>query len=168
VGTIINRAVDAVAALRIGRCGIRADASWDGRPARGDGVVVAEEATWEKRMMLDDLEVLYPAAERGWNRLARWELQVCAGELADEVRQFTRRDGSIDVDDGVYRKTNGEDEIRYVKAEFLALPEIGGEPVEFVNQFLTQETRTVLEPVEKLFSATVQSVDSEAGVPGAR
>ena len=57
VGTIVKRAVDAVAALRIGRCGIRADTMWDGRPARGDGVVVAAEATWEKRMMLDDLDV---------------------------------------------------------------------------------------------------------------
>jgi hypothetical protein len=152
--------VDAVAALRIGRCGIRADTMWDGRPARGDGVVVAAEATWEKRMMLDDLNVLYPAAERGWNRLAQRELQVCAGELAASVSQFTRRDGSIEVEGDVYRKTNGEDEIRYVKAEFLALPEIGGEPVDFVDSFLTQETRTVLEPVERLFGATVQSQES--------
>jgi hypothetical protein len=60
------------------------------------------------------------------------------------VRQFTRRDGLIEVEGDVYRKTNGEDGIRYVKAELLALPDIGEEPVEFVDKFLTRETRTVI------------------------
>ena len=51
---------------------------------------MAKQAMREKWMVMDDLNALYPAAERGWNRLAREELLVCAKEFAGYIKRFTR------------------------------------------------------------------------------
>ncbi len=76
------------------------------------------------------------------------------------MRQFTRRDGLIEIEGDVYRKTNGQDGILLCESGATGTTRYWRRAGGVRGQYLTQETRTVLEPVERQFGATVQSQES--------
>jgi hypothetical protein len=55
------------------------------------------------------------------------------------------RDGSVDADGGVYRKTIDDAGIRFLKADYIAIPDLGGQPVSFLPEYLDADTLSVLE-----------------------
>jgi len=71
-------------------------------------------------------EVFHQGRRGSWSRLAQRELQVRSVWMASVLASGPAlRDGSVDAEGGVYRKIKDDAGIRFLKAEHIAIPDLG-------------------------------------------
>ena len=134
---MMARVVVAVAALRTG--------SLEGKYVRASQVELGREVFCQDQC-------------RSWSRLAQGELQVRCAWLASIMGGSTAHgDGSVNAEGGVYRKTTNDGGIRFLRAEHVALPDKGGQPVAFLPDFVEDELIQHLGPPQELFGARTRS-----------